>query len=171
MKQSFVRPSHPSHTSDSVRPTHSSHALRKEGMTPDPEAAAGGLSALWRALLAALGIAVAVALLLTAMAAALLLRTPDPAALLRPLAMGALLIACAVGGGVAGRRSGDRATLAGLATGGVIALLLTLLALLLPSANGTPLVAWGLRALAVATATVAARLARPRAKPTTHHRR
>ncbi len=113
---------------------------RAQGRNQEPPAdLAGGSSPSWRllrTLLPVLGLTLLVGALLLGLAAAILCRLPDPTTPARPVAYGILAAMAVLGGILAGRFNPQMPVPAGLASGGVLALVLFALSLVLGKGSG-----------------------------------
>ncbi len=154
-------------------PTHAHrahHAL--EGHRDKPPSASAPHDAdgdarpsLVRVLLLSVGVTLLAELVWSAVLAGLLLRTPDPLSLAAPMGWLSLGLASGLGGWLAGRKYPDAPLLAGLVSGGVVALLLTVVGLCLDTHTASD---WILRGVSLLLHLIGAVLSRRRPRPASH---
>ena len=125
----------------------------------------GGFSRICRSLPLVCGLTTVLGVALSLASAACLLYTPDPASLIPIASRLSVGLASLLGGILAARKTPTTPLAGGLASGSVMALLLTVLGLCL--GEGT-LWAWMTRLGSLPLHLVGAYLARPRARATTH---
>lgn len=160
---------HPSRNSVGRHPDRPARGLSRPRTGPTeepPRRSEGGFSSILRRLLAAWGITVLSAALLTAAAAIVLYNTPDPTPWILPASVAAWLAASLCGGLAAGRLSPSSPVAAGLLSGGGVAALILLVSFAFGEGGG--LIPWAMGLGALLLHLVGGALARPRKKAPSH---
>lgn len=149
--------------------SHASHRVSTRGPQKPPPDTEGGFSGLFSPLPLTMLLTLGVGLVSLTLAAGLAYATPDPTRYMTPCAYGALALTSLVGGILAGVRGRPGSVLAGLVSGGLWALLLTIVAAVLPSpAPISPVMPWLARLFVIALHLLGAWLTRPRPKAPAH---
>ncbi len=171
MKHEQPTNAHPSHARAAGHPTphrgggQDLPSPRLDSRERSNDADGFSLAAALARLLPAVGVSLLSALGFLTVSAALSLRAPDPLALLTPLAWGSVGLSALLGGVTAGRRCPEGAVAAGLCTGAMVLLLVTLAGFLAGKADPS---AWILRFCILPLSLVGALVARPKPKAAAH---